>query len=79
MFKNYIKIAWRTLWKNRGFTILNIIGLSVAFGVAILLSMAAFFELSYDNFHENKGEIHQLYTQWQIPEGSDIYISQPMP
>ncbi len=79
MFKNYIKIAWRNLLKNKGFTFLNIIGLSVAFGVSILLSMAAFFELSYDNFHENKESLYQLNTVWQIPEGSDIYTSQPMP
>ncbi len=79
MFKNYIKIAWRSLWKNRSFTILNVIGLSVAFGVAILLSMAAFFELSYDDFHEHGDEVYQVYANWQIPEGSDIYTSQPMP
>ncbi|GAA4275101.1 ABC transporter permease [Aquimarina gracilis] len=79
MFKNYIKIAWRNLWKNKGFTTLNIIGLSVAFGVSILLSMAAFFELSYDNFHEKGDSIYQVYAKWQIPEGSDIYTSQSMP
>ncbi len=79
MFKNYIKIAWRNLWKNKGFTILNSIGLSIAFGVAIVLSMTAFFELSYDDFHEEGDSIYQVYAKWQIPEGSDIQTSQPMP
>ncbi len=79
MFKNYIKIAWRNLWKNKAFTLLNVIGLSIAFGVSILLSMAAFFELSYDNFHKNKDAIYQVYTSWQIPEGVEINTSNPMP
>ncbi|MEW7289342.1 ABC transporter permease [Aquimarina sp. 2304DJ70-9] len=69
MFKNYIKIAWRSLWKNKAFTFLNIIGLSVAFGVAILLSIAAFFELSYDDFHEHADSVYKVYQREQGPDG----------
>ncbi|KZS38050.1 ABC transporter permease [Aquimarina aggregata] len=79
MFKNHIIIAWRNLLKNKAFTLLNIVGLSVAIGVAILLSMAAFFELSYDNFHKKGDTVYQLYSDWQIPGGNDINVPQPMP
>ncbi|WP_025741951.1 ABC transporter permease [Aquimarina pacifica] len=79
MFKNHIKIALRNLVKNKGFTFINIIGLSVAFGVAILLSMTAFFELSYDQFHENKGSIYQIYTTEQTTKEPQVSLSNPVP
>lgn len=79
MLRNYIKLALRNLWKRRSFTALNIIGLSVAFGVAILLSMAALFDLSYDRFHENTGSIYRLYTSSQTPNGPSASTSSPVP
>ncbi len=79
MIRNYFKIAWRNLVKNKTFTLLNIVGLSVAFTVAILLSMAAFFELSYDQFHENKSTIYQVYTGNQTSRGAEISTANPIP
>lgn len=79
MIKNYIKIALRNLWKDRTFTVLNIIGLTTAFGVAFLLSMYALFELSVDKFHENTGSIYQVYTTLQIPKGSESSDANPIP
>ena len=79
MLKNYIKIAWRNLKKDKTFTFLNIVGLSVAFGVAILLSMAAFFELSYDKFHTNGDNIYKVYNEIQTPRGPEAGTSQPAP
>ncbi len=60
MFRNYLKIAWRTLWKNRTHTVINIVGLSVAFGTCILLFLTATFELSYDRFHADGDRIFRL-------------------
>lgn len=79
MIGNYFKIGWRNLRKNKTFTFLNIIGLSVAFGVAILLSMVAFFELSYDQFHKNIDNIYQVYSVQQTPEGAEAGTSRPVP
>ncbi|MEE9362015.1 MAG: ABC transporter permease [Cellulophaga sp.] len=79
MLKNYIKIAWRNLVKNKVFTSINVIGLSVAFTVAILLSMAAFFELSYNQFHEKKNTIYQVYYTNQTTRGPEISTSNPIP
>lgn len=79
MIKNYLKIAWRNLWKDRTFTFLNILGLSVAFSVAILLSMYALFELSYDSFHKNGSSIYQVYTTEQMPDGPEASTSQSIP
>lgn len=79
MLKNYFKIAWRNLIKNRVFSLANILGLSCAFAVAILLTMTALFELSFDQFHENKDSAYQLYLSNQTPRGPEISVSNPVP
>ncbi|MAZ27625.1 MAG: ABC transporter permease [Cytophagaceae bacterium] len=79
MLRNHIKIAWRNLWKNKTFTFLNIFGLTIAFSVAILLSMAAFFDLSFDQSHKNKASIYQVYYTQQSPDKQEIATSMPVP
>lgn len=79
MFKNYLIIAWRNLRKEKTFTFLNVFGLSVAFGTAILLSMYALFELSYDRFHENSDSIYQVYQTEYNRNGAQLSISKPVP
>ncbi|MET1258599.1 ABC transporter permease [Flagellimonas sp. DF-77] len=79
MFKNYMKIALRNLWKNRVFTAINLIGLSVAFGVATLLTMNSVHDLATDGFHENGDSLFLTYITWQIPNGTEVGTSQPTP
>lgn len=79
MIRNYFKIAWRNLWKDKTFTLLNLFGLSVAFGVAILLSVYALFELSYDQFHNNGDRIYKVYTTIQDQQGAIPRTTQPIP
>lgn len=79
MLKNYLKIAWRNLWKDKSFTTINVVGLTTAFGVAILLATAGFHELSYENFHENREKIYGVYIVQQTEDGSEAGISQPTP
>jgi putative ABC transport system permease protein len=60
MLKNYFKIAWRNLLKNRGFTAINIIGLSLGMGCFIMISMFVIDELSYDRYHEKADRIYRI-------------------
>lgn len=60
MIKNYFKIAWRNLLKNKGFTAINIIGLSLGIGCFIMISMFVIDELSYDRYHENADRIYRV-------------------
>jgi len=69
MFSNYIKIAWRNLWKHKMFSMIVIFGMAIAFAASLLLSVTAYHELSYDEFHQNKDHLYQLYTESQSPNG----------
>lgn len=79
MLRNYIKISLRSLWKDKTFTFLNSFGLAVAFGVAILLSVYALFDLSTDKFHKNKNSLYQAYTTTQTSKGTEASNSYPVP
>ncbi len=60
MFKNYFKIAVRSLKKNKQFTILNVIGLSAGITCTLLIYLWVIDEMSYDQFFENKDRIYQV-------------------
>lgn len=51
MLKNYLKIAWRNLWKNKTESFVNITGLSIGMAAAVLIAMWVRNELSFDNYH----------------------------
>lgn len=53
MFRNYFKVAFRQLMKNKGFSFLNIIGLSLGIACAILILLWVNDEFSYNRFHKN--------------------------
>jgi predicted permease len=80
MFRNYLKVAIRTLWKNRTHTFINLIGLSVAFGTCVLLFLTATFELSYDRFHTDADRIFRLNFLASNRDGSpDKSATMPYP
>jgi len=51
VIKNYLKIAWRNIWKNKVFSAINIIGLSVGMAACIVIMLFVSYEKSFDNFH----------------------------
>ena len=51
MFKNYFKTAWRNLWKNKIYSAINVIGLSIGMAACIGILIFVFYERSFDNFH----------------------------
>src|SRR5215212_6546385 len=60
MLKNYFKIAWRNLIKNKVSSFINIGGLAVGMAVAILIGLWVYDELSYDKYHKNYDSIAQV-------------------
>ncbi|AWO01711.1 hypothetical protein DLD77_08360 [Chitinophaga alhagiae] len=63
MIKNYLKIAWRSIWKSKQVSAINIAGLSMAIAVALLLSLTVYREFTFDQFHENRKDLYQVYME----------------
>ncbi len=60
MLQNYLKIAWRSLLKQRFFAVINIVGLAIGVACCTLISLFVWNELSYDRFHEKADRIYRV-------------------
>jgi len=60
MIKNYIKIAWRNIIRNKAYSVINIGGLAIGIAACLLILQYVSFEKSYENFHVNKERIFRL-------------------
>jgi len=60
MISNYLKVAFRNLWKHRSFSIINIGGLAIGIASCLLILQYVSFKLSFDQFHENANDIYRV-------------------
>jgi len=60
MFKNYLKIAWRNLWKNKSFSLINILGLALGMACSLLIMLWVKDEMRMDQFHENGARLYKV-------------------
>ena len=62
MFKNYLKIAWRNLAKNKQQTIINLLGLTIGTVSCLTILLYVFAQMGYDEHHENPESIYRVET-----------------
>ena len=79
MLRNYLKIAFRNLWKSKGYTAVNVIGLSVAFCICVFLFLLSYIHITYDSFHADGDRIFKTYFVANDPERTDRNGNMPMP
>ena len=68
MIRNYLKIAWRNLWRNKFFSSINILGLGLGMGCSILIMLWVQNELSMNAFHANGARLY-IVTERQYYDG----------
>ncbi len=62
MLKNYLKIAWRNLAKNKQQTIINLLGLTIGTVSCLTILLYVFAQMGYDEHHENAESIYRIQT-----------------
>lgn len=77
MITNYLKIAWRNLLRNRNYSLVNIVGLSVGLGCVMLIALYLENELSYDKFHPDGDRIYRMALERKYPGRSRSYAIIP--
>ncbi|MEQ9309116.1 MAG: ABC transporter permease [Balneolaceae bacterium] len=70
MLKNYIKIAFRNLFKNKTYSGINIFGLSIGVACCFMILLYLTNEFSYDKFHENSDRIYRAWVHEDYGDGS---------
>ena len=71
MFRNTIKIALRNLRKHKGYSFINIFGLSIGMACCHLILLWVQFEFSYDRFHENRSAIYRTWSRTIYSDGRE--------
>src|SRR5882724_12050955 len=61
MIKNYFKTSFRNMMKNKTFSLINIAGLSIGMAACLLILQYVSFQLSYDQFNKNAGDLYRVY------------------
>ncbi|MEO5890121.1 MAG: ABC transporter permease [Ferruginibacter sp.] len=82
MFKNYFKIAFRSLIRNRNYTVINIAGLAVGIAVCMMIFIIIQYQTSFDEFHSKKDRIYRVLTEYHAGASSTVYgkdVPFPMP
>ncbi len=73
VFSLYIKSAFRILLKNRAYSIINLLGLSVGMGVCLVIFQYTYLELSYDQFHTDHDQIYRVIIEETNGAGHESY------
>jgi putative ABC transport system permease protein len=73
MFKNYIKTAVRSLYKNKGFTAINILGLALGLATCLLIVFYVVDELSYDRYNTKADRIYRVNEDLKLGENNLQY------
>jgi len=79
MTRNYIKTAFRSLLKNKGFTIINVLGLALGLATCLLIVFYVVDELSYDRFNTKADRIYRVNTDIKFGGNTSSYAIAPPP
>jgi ABC-type antimicrobial peptide transport system permease subunit len=79
MIKNYFKTAWRSLWKNKFYTTINILGLSIGLTTAILLLLWIQDETSFDKFNTDYDRVYNLSAHFDSNGKEQVWGGVPGP
>ncbi|RYU92419.1 ABC transporter permease [Mucilaginibacter terrigena] len=78
MIKNYFKTAWRSLLRNKSYTIINITGLAIGIAACLLIFLVIHFETGFDAYHAKKDHIYRVLNKRTSSEGVKVRAGLPL-
>jgi putative ABC transport system permease protein len=79
MIRNYLKIAWRNLWKHKLFSTINIISLAIGFSASFVIGLMVYYDLTFDKFHQDSELIYRVTTNFISSESESSNSGIPIP
>jgi putative ABC transport system permease protein len=79
MLRNYFNISLRNLWKHKTFSLINLVGLSLAFAASLLLFLTSYQEFTYNHVHQNIDDIYKYYLKVNRAEETNFGSTVPAP
>ena len=79
MLKNYFKTTFRTLWKHKSHTVINVLGLSLGIASCVVIFLVLRYELSFDTFHANADRVFRVVTTFSRDGEEHQQVGTPKP
>ena len=79
MLKNYLLVAIRNFWRNKIFSFINIMGLSIGISAALVIFLIVHYDLSFDKFHKDSYRIYRIVTEGRYEGSLGHMRGTPMP
>ena len=73
MLKNYLIIAFRSLWRTKAHTVINLFGLALGIACCVLISLYVRDEMTFDQFHSKADRIYRAYTREDWGENQQFF------
>src|SRR3546814_893775 len=80
MIKNFFTTTYRHLWRNKLFTVLNLLGLSIGISAALVISLIVCYEFSFDTFQRDSDRIYRIVidANFNGVEGHSVGVPAPL-
>jgi len=66
MFRNYLKIAFRSFWKHKIFTFINVVGLSIGISASLVIYLIVHYDFTFDKFHKDPDRIYRVVSNFKF-------------
>ena len=80
MFKNHFTVAFRNFWRNKTFSFINVLGLSIGISAALVIFLIVYYEKSYDRFEKDGDRIYRVVmnTRFNGFDGNSAAVPAPL-
>ncbi len=78
MMLNYMKVARRSIYRNKTYSLINVLGLALGIGCAMLIFSVVKFHLSFDSFHPQRDRLYRIVTEFH-QDGITLDANVPQP
>ena len=79
MLKNLVTIAFRNILKEKGYSLINLLGLSIGITCSLFLTLYVLDELSYDKYHKNAENIYRVVSNIKEPDNAFTWAVAQIP
>jgi len=79
MIRNYFKIGWRMIMRNKAYSFINVMGLALGICACIVIFLITDYEFSFDKFHPDGDRIYRIVGEAQPPSGEKMFLNSPIP
>lgn len=80
MFKNHLKTAFRSIWKNKTFSLIKVLSLAIGLSASFVIGLIVYHDFSFDTFHQDSDKIYRVTSEFKSPQATfyNRGVAQPL-